>query len=288
MNDIEYLSMDSSLWEVFTDFIPKESILSNGMVPANIQAFLNQIEQLYRPNPYHNKLHAKEVMVASQKLWSICGRRYFEKTNNSSFYNILLLLAAAAHDTDHAGQSADVHEVHHANLSIEIMETEECNFLPEQNAENFKTIFYQIILRTDMNLHGKCLKEFASLMCVGSKETSISTPVAVCFLSMLLKSADVWHVVLPWGHHTQWTMKFMKESDYGVDSDAIKDQIWFLEVICRPTFNLLTTHFEQMKVYEKSLNENIVIWRDKIHCLSCRGKAPRDWVSIIHSDTVMG
>merc|ERR1712232_1291080 len=68
---------------------------------------VRQIEKGYVANPYHNRMHAAEVMLMAYQFWSLMSTMpafggYFEEIDL-----LVVIFAAAIHDIGHPGVSND-------------------------------------------------------------------------------------------------------------------------------------------------------------------------------------
>lgn len=136
-----------------------------------VHNWLRAIETSYLDNPYHNHVHAADVMC-SMYYWFTS--KLF-KENMTSLDVICALMAAAAHDVGHDGVSNKFHNITHSRLAIQYNDKSPlenyhsslafrllykpennwiANFTDEQQHYVRNTII-DLILATDMAVHKK-------------------------------------------------------------------------------------------------------------------------------------
>lgn len=68
---------------------------------SKLENFLNEIEKSYNDNPYHNSLHAADVV---QTTYHFCTKgRLIDASGMTKISTAALILAASVHDTNHGG-----------------------------------------------------------------------------------------------------------------------------------------------------------------------------------------
>ena len=260
--------MSQVMSRTFDKHVNDGALSRYGISKHQIHNYLNNIESLYREIPYHNVKHAESVMNACAILFDRC--HIASALSDAQFYQIILLIAAASHDVDHPGmQTKDFKEEHHVKVAHEILNQN--NFLSDdsKHPQDFVDIMDELILKTDMKLHKDCLdaiNEMASDDCNLEKliRFKIDDQNIRCILCVILKCADIWHVVSPWPIHHYWTQMYLDESGYNDFQDSfIKDQIFFLKAICQPCFIYLAKIFPETNDLDDVLETNINLWKWK-------------------------
>lgn len=172
---------------------------------ARLCAFLRRVEDGYGPLPYHNRLHAADVL---QRTHAIVHRSPL-----SDVHRLCLYVAAACHDVDHLGftnsflvstdhplarryHNRSPQENHHTAATLELLRNPAYDFLPPALAPVLRDVVTDLILATDISLHVQVLQNTADPL----------WPLKVC-----LKSADIGHMALPRRIHRRWADMFMEE-----------------------------------------------------------------------------
>lgn len=154
------------------------------------------------------------------------------------------LLAAAIHDFEHLGVNSDflvkvgaeralryndqhVNEHHHVAAAFAVLRRQECSFhshLPQEAFRWLRGLLIELVLSTDMAEHGQHVKRLTESLpgagshSLASRAMSTTTEAehgsnsrstsAFAFtrplLCVVIKSADLGHVAMPWAEHRQW------------------------------------------------------------------------------------
>ncbi len=92
-------------------FMHRTGLIKQLAVPASkLARFCHHLEQLYTEMPYHNRVHASDVMQTMHVLMTqggLVGSGYMGTDAVGPVRHLACLLAAAAHDVDHAGLTND-------------------------------------------------------------------------------------------------------------------------------------------------------------------------------------
>ncbi|GAX80277.1 hypothetical protein CEUSTIGMA_g7715.t1 [Chlamydomonas eustigma] len=143
-------------------------------------SFLDKIEQLYNPHPYHNKTHAADVL---QMLHTIVKSSLL-KCNivDSSLSQLAYIVAALTHDVDHYGYNNDflvnsrnplamIHndhspmESHHCSLTFTTLYQDSYDFTKTWSVADqklFRSTVINLIMATDMKQHFNIQSKFTS------------------------------------------------------------------------------------------------------------------------------
>ena len=150
----------------------KEKIISKN----KLKSFTNKVVSLYKSNPYHNIIHACDVLQTCYIIISkgnLLSKKIFSTLDISS-----LLIASIIHDINHPGLSNAYQknkkteigllynesplENMHINKGIEILESDEYNIFENLNLNDYEIIKKRIIkgiLMTDGSKHNQVMKE---------------------------------------------------------------------------------------------------------------------------------
>ena len=237
-----------------------------------LKQFLTRIEAGYLNIPYHNRIHACDVLHRSHAILQSCDPYTFSLEDRLACY-----IAAAVHDYQHTGVSssfliASRHplarlyndkspwENHHASTALEVLF--EINFMADcspQQQEHIRKCIIQLVLATDMLQHFDWmdrLTDAARLM-----EPGESQEVRLLSMCLVMKCADVGHSTCVRAVHAQWVTALQEElfcqgdlersmnlplspmADRTSAKDHDASQIAFFSVIVIPLFTLLVKWF---------------------------------------------
>mmetsp|Transcript_10803 Transcript_10803/g.40387 ORF Transcript_10803/g.40387 Transcript_10803/m.40387 type:complete len:828 (-) Transcript_10803:98-2581(-) len=254
--------------------------------------FLREIESGYHPNPYHNSMHAADVL---QVLHCIIYRGELGKSMNDEDI-FAALLSAIIHDYDHPGlnnafqthshsylatlyNDRSVLENHHCAQTFRIMREEHnCDIFNNMSAEqrrDARQTMVGMIISTDMTNHGKYIAAFNSRI---ESESDFKNKNDIRLaLQIAIKMADVSNPTRPLYLYLQWTdniiteffMQGDKEADHGLPVSPLmnrhtsvlsKGQIAFLQYIIIPMFNSFIQVFPKMEFTRKHIKQNQEHW----------------------------
>lgn len=232
-----------------------------GINPVRLRSFLDEIESRYNDNPYHNRDHAESVIHASQCLFTVCELE--ERILDADLCHVALLVAAAAHDVGHPGSlDRNFTEERHVQIAKEVMLDPRCDFLVDcLDRDTFMQLFTYLIMNTAMDVHGKCLSNLNTYKHTFTTHNTLSQDASRSVLSIILKCADLWHVILPWAEHERWTNKFLQECREDNDKNFVTEQIFFIQFICLPCFQCLTEFCPNTKILINDLDKNLCAWK---------------------------
>ncbi|KAL3926173.1 MAG: hypothetical protein SGBAC_013578 [Bacillariaceae sp.] len=139
-----------------------------GIVPSTFLNYVRAIEQGYKNNPYHNHIHAADVL---QTLHSLLVSEEGMRSKLTRLQHLSLLLAAISHDVGHDGtnnefqvqtqsdlaiqyQNVSVLENYHAEVGLRELEASGMlKHLPLEQQEEIRNRISEAILHTDMSKH---------------------------------------------------------------------------------------------------------------------------------------
>lgn len=185
-----------------------------------------EIEDNYKPNPYHNSTHAVDVLHSFNYI-------ALHSDLSSNFTSLEILgcsLACLAHDIGHPGltnrylmcakddvalkyNDFSVLEMMHTALLFNMLRSDEMNILkklPEADWQTLRKLIIEMILATDMSRHFELLGRFRAIseQSLDSLER-FEVRLEVCKLT--LKCADIGHAAKTVQLHERWTNLICEE-----------------------------------------------------------------------------
>ncbi|KAH8266587.1 hypothetical protein KR018_001834, partial [Drosophila ironensis] len=242
--------------------------------PGILEAFLYRVEEGYcrYRNPYHNNLHAVDVMQTIH--YCLCNTGLMNWLTDLEIF--ASLLAALLHDYEHTGTTNNFHvmsgsetallyndravlENHHASASFRLLREDEYNILSHLSREEFRdlrSLIIEMILGTDMTNHFQQMKAMRNLLTI--QEATIDKQKA---LSLVLHCCDISHPAKQYGVHNRWTMLLLEEffrqgdleKELGLPFSPLCDrnntlvaesQICFIDFIVEPSMGVLSDMLE--------------------------------------------
>ncbi|XP_068151915.1 dual specificity calcium/calmodulin-dependent 3',5'-cyclic nucleotide phosphodiesterase 1 isoform X4 [Drosophila tropicalis] len=244
------------------------------IAPVTLEAFLHRVEEGYcrYRNPYHNNLHAVDVMQTMH--YCLCNTGLMNWLTDLEIF--ASLLAALLHDYEHTGTTNNFHvmsgsetalmyndravlENHHVSASFRLLKDDEYNILTHLSREEYRelrTLIIDMVLATDMTCHFQQLKTMRNLLTL--QEATIDKSKA---LSVVLHCCDISHPAKQWGVHHRWTMLLLEEffrqgdleKELGLPFSPLCDrkntlvaesQIGFIDFIVEPSMSVLSDMLE--------------------------------------------
>ncbi|KAH3756826.1 3'5'-cyclic nucleotide phosphodiesterase [Pelomyxa schiedti] len=225
---------------VFLVQLPQLNIIDEG----KLRKFGRYIHEGYKDNPYHNSLHAIDVMQTVHFLLNLpCFLGYFTVLEQFS-----ISIAAAIHDYRHPGRNTDflrnsmdalyvsfngispLESMHSANslsaalgLACERTENKTGNDKDDvawlvETPMDFKQQVHrcisQLVLATDMSKHVEIFSSFKDLVSTKKSEATsmFSTEQdRLLVLKMILKLADLSNTFRPWTACHEWAQRLQQE-----------------------------------------------------------------------------
>ncbi|KAI9189244.1 cAMP-specific 3',5'-cyclic phosphodiesterase 4D [Blastocladiella emersonii ATCC 22665] len=198
-----------------------------GLDHGKVEKFFTRLEAGYRVNPYHNSIHAVDVMH---------GAHYFLATLGMSDLisieeRLACLLAASCHDVDHPGVSnaflvetrcdlavryndQSVLENHHAAKAFELLlGNNETNFLaslPKNTVQHLRQCMIRMVLATDMAMHYELHTKFKNKV-QGAGINVKDVKDRQLLMEIAIKCADVSNPTRPPQLSQKWTELVMAE-----------------------------------------------------------------------------
>ncbi|XP_070145297.1 dual specificity calcium/calmodulin-dependent 3',5'-cyclic nucleotide phosphodiesterase 1 isoform X8 [Drosophila kikkawai] len=244
------------------------------IAPGILEAFLYRVEEGYcrYRNPYHNNLHAVDVMQTIH--YCLCNTGLMNWLTDLEIF--ASLLAALLHDYEHTGTTNNFHvmsgsetallyndravlENHHASASFRLLREDEYNILSHLSREEFRelrSLVIEMVLGTDMTNHFQQMKAMRQLLTI--QEATIDKQKV---LSLVLHCCDISHPAKQWGVHQRWTMLLLEEffrqgdleKELGLPFSPLCDrnntlvaesQICFIDFIVEPSMGVMSDMLE--------------------------------------------
>ncbi|KAH8352152.1 hypothetical protein KR084_002299 [Drosophila pseudotakahashii] len=244
------------------------------IAPGTLEAFLHRVEEGYcrYRNPYHNNLHAVDVMQTIH--YCLCNTGLMNWLTDLEIF--ASLLAALLHDYEHTGTTNNFHvmsgsetallyndravlENHHASASFRLLREDEYNILSHLSREEFRELrglVIEMVLGTDMTNHFQQMKAMRQLLTL--QEATIDKQKV---LSLVLHCCDISHPAKQWGVHHRWTMLLLEEffrqgdleKELGLPFSPLCDrnntlvaesQICFIDFIVEPSMGVMSDMLE--------------------------------------------
>ncbi|EPZ33403.1 HD-domain/PDEase-like protein [Rozella allomycis CSF55] len=296
--DFNFISKESPLLVLGFHFFTQNGLIQNFHIdPLKFINFLSNIQANYhKSNPYHNHMHAADVLQAVQ--YYMADEFFIDLLNPLD--QLIIYIAAAIHDYDHPGvnnnfliNSSDpkallyndksVLENHHVSASFLIMEKAGNNFLAGLSKADFKQFrqwVIECVLATDLSLHFQFVSTFKAK--IAQKEdfqpqNKMDDKLVLC--KVLVKCGDVNHPTRPLKTHLRWSKmcidEFFNQGDQEkklglpispfMDRDTAKvaaAQVGFIDFICWPIFDAFNNYLPMPEVME-NLKMNKDYWKSK-------------------------
>jgi len=237
-----------------------------------VHKFTRHVAALYYNNPYHNGIHAAQVLHLGTWL-----TQCLLLEQQSDMECVAFAIAAMCHDVKHIGRNnafcvntehpmalryndCRVLENMHAATCFELLQSvagvDMLGHLTREDRMNVRSQIIEYILATDMSEHFEMLSKFRVRM--ESPDFDLLTPADRTFVArMCIKAADIGHASLPWLLHQNWSARVAQEfylqgdeerrlglpvsalCDRAAVDDLGKSQKGFLHFVCLPLFEAL-------------------------------------------------
>lgn len=189
--------------------------------------WISAVEAGYHGNPYHNSMHAADVVQITHFILSTGGLT--KRCELSDLDVLAALLSAAIHDFDHPGINNNFHiktgshlatlyndrsvlENLHVGSVFELMKNSVFNILASFTADerrSIREVMVEMVLATDMGLHGKYVARFKSKLQESASFHEREDQILA--LAMALKMADISNCGRPQEIYLRWSGKISDE-----------------------------------------------------------------------------
>eukprot|EP00158_Paraphelidium_tribonemae_P009356 Partr_v1_DN28842_c4_g1_i2_m33960 putative Phosphodiesterase len=266
-------------------------------IPAKkFLSFGRAVQKRYRDLPYHNSLHAADVLHSATYLM-------FQENCSSSWspiHILALVVASMIHDIDHPGYSNNfmiqtqteklsllyndrsVLENHHLHVAFEILKSESCDFTENFTAEQkriYRSIVIDLVLATDLANHINIISQFKTIVASGSFNPKAVNEDRIMLLKIGLKCADVSNASKPFDYYRNWMDRILseffrqgdREKELGLpispycdreNTNVPSSQIGFINFICYPSFDALNG-FCPLPTILENIKANLHVWTPK-------------------------
>lgn len=257
--------------------------------------WISVVESGYHGNPYHNSMHAADVLHISHYILK-CGG-LIKKCNLTDEDVFAALFAATIHDYDHPGINNSFHikagtylailyndrsvlENRHVSSVFELMKLPKFNVLAgltEEQRRDVRDTVVEMVLATDMGLHAKIVGQFKRRLHENhdfNKKDDIRLA-----LSMIVKMADISNCGRPRDLYLRWGAKIAdefymqgdKERSLGMPCSPFMDrfapaiakgQIAFMNFIVVPLFECISEFLPDMQFAVEMTEQNKSYWQN--------------------------
>eukprot|EP00475_Leptophrys_vorax_P012350 TRINITY_DN18793_c0_g1_i1.p1 TRINITY_DN18793_c0_g1~~TRINITY_DN18793_c0_g1_i1.p1 ORF type:complete len:582 (-),score=180.12 TRINITY_DN18793_c0_g1_i1:730-2475(-) len=264
------------------------------------QSFVSVVENGYNDVPYHNKIHAADVVQGM--LFFIAKSSLSDLISEEDVF--AALIAAAVHDLGHRGMNNNfevesesglairyndqsVMENHHAASAFRFMQVPDLNIMnnwSRKQRKTFRDVVVKMVLGTDMKTHFHHVATLQSAVETHKragtwfdfKNAKDRELLMVCGLH----AADISNPCKPAELSQQWTLRI--EEEWFIQGDAEKalglpispmmdrshpntadSQVGFINYIVQPFYKALASAVEGIDVCLSGLESNLNYWKQK-------------------------
>eukprot|EP01065_Artemidia_motanka_P025607 TRINITY_DN305_c0_g1_i2.p1 TRINITY_DN305_c0_g1~~TRINITY_DN305_c0_g1_i2.p1 ORF type:complete len:1267 (+),score=597.57 TRINITY_DN305_c0_g1_i2:72-3803(+) len=259
--------------------------------------WLSIVEAGYHPNPYHNSMHAADVLHIVHYCLGPGGGQAKLKCSDEKVF--AALLSGAVHDFNHPGinnafhvrcqnylavlfNDRSVNENIHASSVFELMRMDKFNILSSFKGEAYDRMrddMVEFILGTDMGLHAMILSRFKKRIEEMDSKLHKSESDVNLGITMCVKLADISNCGRPQKLYHGWCNVIVDEFFQQGDRERLqgmpvspfmdryttvmsKGQIGFMNYIVMPLFECMGEYLEEMHMATAIAEENKGFWQD--------------------------
>ncbi|KAJ3340441.1 High affinity cAMP-specific 3',5'-cyclic phosphodiesterase 7A [Gonapodya sp. JEL0774] len=238
------------------------------------RTFVTVIEQGYQHNPYHNSMHATDVLHGVH--W-VLGLDTIA-TQMTSLELLAAYVAAIIHDYDHPGvnnnflinsrhpksvlyNDRSILENHHAASAFSVLAEPQNDFLENLSPADYKALratAIDMVLATDLSHHFAILSSFKAKIAARNFDWRTVTEDRKLLLQLAIKMGDVSNPAKPWYLYSKWVDRIFeeffnqgdKEKELGIPVSPFMDrtncnfancQLSFIDFIVSPLFDAFNT-----------------------------------------------
>ncbi|KAJ3410395.1 cAMP-specific 3',5'-cyclic phosphodiesterase 4D [Chytridiales sp. JEL 0842] len=260
-------------------------------------AWLLMMESEYRPHPYHNAIHAADVLHAFNFLLleaSGINEKY------SAIEKLSSIIAAIGHDIDHPGftnqymvktrhpmaimySDVSVNEYHHSAHVFQLSHSSPHNIFGSLNNEEYeevRRIIIRLILATDMGKHFEYLTKFKAKVSTNGFNRLETQENRLIVMEIALKCGDLNNPSKTPALAGKWCNSIMEEfyrqgdseKELGVpisqfmdrsNANVAKCQIGFIDILVAPLFDAWVNFMqgdERCSKLQKAITKNRSKW----------------------------
>ena len=276
----------------YTVFVEKDTVLDVLKIEVgNLMTYMKRIEAAYLAKPYHNSMHAADVLYGTYYISNVLeyGKSFTPLEKFSLFFS------AAVHDVGHLGVSNnflvrsksdlaitynDTSVLEHMHLSLAFSIGQKLGFFevfPDSVYTEFRKNVIDMVLATDLGQH---MAFVAQLKAFKANEKNKLHEEKKIFMKTIIKLCDVGHSLKGLDVHLKWTERIVEEFFLQGDEeksrgmpvspfmdrdspDTPKNQIGFFEFIVLPFWQTAATLADKLDPLVKQGNQNYNYWIDK-------------------------
>ncbi|CAH8613329.1 unnamed protein product [Schistosoma curassoni] len=258
---------------VFYNIVQKRNLLQKFAIPErNLLLYMTAVEEKYNDNPYHNRVHAADVVQSTHVLLNA-------QSLESVFTDLeifTVLFACAIHDVGHPGvtnqylintndqlailyNDSSVLENHHLAIAFSLLGQpghDVFENFPRKQRLSSRRMIIDMVLATDMSKHMSLLADLKTMVetkkVAGSGILTLENYIdRMQILQNMVHCADLSNPAKPLDLYRQWTNRVMeelfqqgdKERELGIEISPIcdrntatieKSQISFIDYIVHP------------------------------------------------------
>eukprot|EP00357_Protocruzia_adherens_P011098 CAMPEP_0114997678 /NCGR_PEP_ID=MMETSP0216-20121206/15043_1 /TAXON_ID=223996 /ORGANISM="Protocruzia adherens, Strain Boccale" /LENGTH=805 /DNA_ID=CAMNT_0002362107 /DNA_START=123 /DNA_END=2540 /DNA_ORIENTATION=+ len=280
-----------------------------------VSNFLVKLEQGYKENPYHNQVHAADVMAS---MYYIVNNSDKVIENMSNLDIMTMCLAALAHDVGHPARTnrflintksdeallyndLSVLENMHCSVTFKLLSDPSCNLFENFELEAYtecRKTMIEMILSTDLSKHFDLVGRFKA-SCENNSLNFSDYADRLLVFQLCLKAADIGHSSKSLDLHKNWSAKVTQEffeqgdaeKELGLPISALCDrnttfvpesQVGFLKNLAIPLFDAVGTYLDSHSFNTyilEQLQTNLEHWESealkKPQAMSPRDHSPR-------------
>ncbi|KAJ1536162.1 High affinity cAMP-specific and IBMX-insensitive 3',5'-cyclic phosphodiesterase 8A [Nowakowskiella sp. JEL0078] len=226
-----------------------------------VRTYFQRIEGSYRQLPYHNSIHAADVLQTLFLL--VLG----DQKMASCFTKLEIFaacVASAVHDVDHPGlnnnfliqtqnplaifyNDISVLEYHHAAKAFQIAKDEESNIFKGMSSDQVKEVrkyIINMVIATDMAQHFTYINKLKGKIAASSLKLEDPADRALV-LEMAIKCADLNNPTKPLEQCKKWAFRGDREIKLNIpvskfmdrNDTCIPNQVGFIDILVTPLFD---------------------------------------------------
>ncbi|KAF5406430.1 Phosphodiesterase, partial [Paragonimus heterotremus] len=281
---------------VFCSILQKRGLIKRFSISEmNLVRYMNLVEENYHNVPYHNRVHAADVVQSTHVLLNAQALT----TVFTELEVLAILFACAVHDVDHPGltnqylintndqlailyNDSSVLENHHLAIAFQLLTRPGCDLfenLPKKQRLSLRRMAIDMVLATDMSKHMSLLADLKTM--VETKKVAGSGILTLDnysdrmqILQNMIHCADLSNPAKPLNLYRKWNARIMeehfrqgdRERERGIDLSPMcdrttasieKTQVSFIDYIVHPLWETWSelVHPDAQKILD-TLDDN--------------------------------
>nr|CAG4715633.1 unnamed protein product [Naegleria fowleri] len=275
-------SKGNPLYVVVHYFLRKYNLIEHFNIDKEVlHTFLRHVELNYGTNPFHNHIHAADVLHTFMFILEAIGIIPLLSLEEL----LAVILAATMHDFQHPGTTnqyqiqscsdlaityndKSVLESHHVASFYTLLKNDKYNILRGLTAKQrryVREIVIGLVGATDLSFQQGFMNQMQAMMDVGKQNSELLAQEKIFFLKMSLKVADTSNTSKPLFLHLPWINRLQqefflqgdKEKELHLDgspfmdrdrSNVAKCQHSFIEYVTLPLVTLFVQKFKECHI----------------------------------------